>query len=475
MTLTEYATYDGVGLARLVADKEVHPGELVDAAIEAIERHDPVLNAVVHRAYDEARAVAAGELPDGPFRGVPFLVKDLGRPVRGWPSSEGSRFAGTGPATADAVIVQRYRAAGLVLLGTTTTPEFGIPGVTTSARLGATRNPWNPDHIPGGSSGGSGAAVASGMVPMAHGTDGLGSIRIPAACCGLVGLKPTRFRNPVDPSAHWQVRGQVADHVLCRTVRDCAAMLDATGFAQPGSPFPAPPKSGPYLAEVGRDPGRLRIAWSDATPSGRPVDPEVAAALRSTVDSLAALGHNVHEEPLAIDQRAFYRAVRTVNAAGFAAEMSLVVERVGREPGDGEIEQLARRAYEAGKQLTAQAAFRAFGELQELSWRIGEQLAASDVFLTPVMGTPPPRVDELDPLGDLRDFDRRSADAFPFTPPFNVTGQPSMSLPLHISGTGLPIGMMFTARHGDEATLFRIAAQLERELPWSGRTPPLFA
>jgi amidase len=475
MTLTEYATYDAVGLARLVADKEVHPAELVDAAVEVVERHDPVLDALVHRAFDEARAAAAGELPDGPFRGVPFLVKDLGRPVRGWPSSEGSRFAGTGPAAADAVIVARYRAAGLVLLGTTTTPEFGIPGVTTSARLGVTRNPWNPDHIPGGSSGGSAAAVASGMVPVAHGTDGLGSIRIPAACCGLVGLKPTRFRNPVDPSAHWQVRGLTADHVLCRTVRDCAAMLDATGSAQPGSPFPAPPKSGPYLDEVGRSPGRLRIAWSDTTPSGRPIDPEIAAALRSTVDSLTALGHDVHEEALAIDQRAFYRALRTVNAAGFAAEMSVVVERVGREPGDEEIEQLARRAYEAGRALPAAAAFRAFGELQELSWRIGEQLAAHDVFLTPVMGTPPPRVDELDPLGDLRAFDRRSADTFPFTPPFNVTGQPSMSLPLHTSADGLPIGMMITARYGDEATLFRLAAQLERELPWSGARPPLFA
>ncbi|WP_214407279.1 amidase [Pseudonocardia lacus] len=474
MSLTEYASHDGVGLARLVAEGEVHPIELVEAAIDRIERRDPVLNAVVHRAFDEARAAAAGELPDGPFRGVPFLVKDLGRPVRGWPSSEGSRFAGTGPATADCVIVERYRAAGLVLLGTTTTPEFGIPGVTTSARLGVTRNPWDPDRIPGGSSGGAAAAVASGMVPMAHGTDGLGSIRIPAACCGLVGLKPTRYRNPADPGAHWQVRGQVADHVLCRTVRDCAAMLDATGHPQPGSPFPAPPKQRPYLHELGRPPGRLRIAWSDATPSGRPVDDEVAAAVRATADALAGLGHDVHQEDLAIDQRAFYRALRTVNAAGFAAEMSLVVERVGREPGDDEIEQLARRAYEAGRALPADAAFRAFGQLQELSWRIGEQLAAVDVFLTPVMGTPAPRVDDLDPLGDLRAFDRASAAAFPFTPPFNVTGQPSMSLPLHRSADGLPIGMMVTARHGDEATLFRLAAQLERELPWSGLHPPIW-
>jgi amidase len=474
MTVTEYATYDGVGLARLVADKEVHPTELVDAAIERIERHDPALNAVVHRAFDEARRAAAGELPDGPFRGVPFLVKDLGRAVRGWPSTWGSRFAATGPADADCAIVARYREAGLVLLGATNTPEFGIPGVTTSARLGPCRNPWDTDRISGGSSGGAAAAVASGMVPMAHGTDGLGSIRIPAACCGLVGLKPTRYRNPIDPDARWQVRGLVADHVLCRTVRDCAAMLDTTGGPQAGSPYPPPPKAGPYLDEVGRPPGRLRIAWSDTTPSGRPIDPEVADALRATSDSLAALGHDVREEDLAVDQRALYRALRPVNAAGFAAELADVVERVGREPGDGEIEQLARRAYDAGRAVPAVDAFRAFGVVQELAWRIGQQFAGFDVFLTPVMGTPPPRVDELDPLGDLRAFDRRSADTFPFTPPFNVTGQPSMSLPLHRSAEGLPIGMMFTARYGDEATLFRLAAQLERELPWAALHPPLW-
>jgi len=202
------------------------------------------------------------------------------------------------------------------------------------------------------------------------------------------------------------------------------------------------------------------------------VDAEVATAVRATADLLAGLGHDVHEEDLAIDQRAFYRALRTVNAAGFAAEMALVVERVGREPADGEIEQLARRAYEAGRALPADVAFRAFGQLQELSWRIGEQLAAVDAFLTPVMGGAAPRLDDLDPLGDLRAFDRASAAAFPFTPPANVTGQPSMSLPLQRTATGLPIGMMLTARHGDEATLFRLAAQLEREHPWSAHHPP---
>jgi amidase len=475
MTVSEYASHDGVGLARLVADKQVHPRELVEAAIARIEAHDPVLNAVVYRAFDEARVAADGPLPDGPFRGVPFLVKDLDRSVRGWPSSWGSRFAATGPATADSVVVQRYRAAGLVLLGATNTPEFGIPGVTTSVALGPCRNPWNTEHISGGSSGGAAAAVASGMVPMAHGTDGLGSIRIPAACCGLVGLKPTRFRNPVDPHARWQIRGQVADHVLCRTVRDCAAMLDATGHPQLGSPFPAPPKAGPYLDELGRSPGRLRIAFSDRTPSGRPVDPEVAGAVSDTADALATLGHDVRPRDLDIDLRALYLAERTVGAAGFAAGMAEIIERVGREPGGDDIEPLAMRAWRAGRSVSAVDAFRAFGLLQELCWRIGEWFADVDVFLTPVMGTPPPRVDEMDPRdGDLRTFDRRSRDAFPFTPPFNMSGQPSMSLPLHRCADGLPIGMMFTARYADEATLFRLAAQLERELPWAAHRPTVW-
>ena len=471
----DYSRHDGVGLAGLVARGEVSPVELVDAAIAAIERHNGALNAVVFKAYEEARRTAAGALPDGPFRGVPFLIKDLGRRVAGWPCSMGSRFAGTGPAADDSVLVQRYRAAGLILLGTTNTPEFGIPGVTHSSRLGLCKNPWNLAHTPGGSSGGSAAAVASGMVPMAHASDGLGSIRIPAACCGVVGLKPTRDRNPWDPDEHGRGCGLVVDHIVCRTVRDCAAMLDATGTPQAASPYAAPAKAGPYVDELRRAPGALRIAWSTQTPTGRPIAPDVEHAIAATVDLLIGLGHDVRPRALQLDWKALYLAARTMLAANFAAEMQGIVARVGREPGDGELDPLARRSYETGKKISGADALAAMRRVRALSWQLLEQFSDIDVLVTPVLGTLPPLTADLDPVhGELRTFDRRTADSFPFTPPFNMTGQPAMSLPLVQSTSGLPIGMMFTARYGDEATLFRLAAQLESARPWADRHPPLW-
>lgn len=479
MTFAEYASHDAVALAALVANKAVSPAELVEAAIERIEAHNGTLNAVVYKAYDEARdearRTAVGALPDGPFRGVPFLIKDLARPVAGWPSTWGSRFAETPPAARDGVLVERYRRTGLLLLGATNTPEFGIPGITNSVRLGPCRNPWNPDHISGGSSGGAAAAVASGMVPVAHASDGLGSIRIPAACCGLVGMKPTRDRNPIEAGALTQIGGLVVDHIVSRTVRDSAAMLDATGVPQAGSPWAAPPKTGPYLAEVSAPPGRLRIAWSSETPHGRPIDAEVQRALERTAETLAALGHDVRAEGLGVDYLTLYRAARDVNAAAFTAELRAIIARVGREPGDDDIEPLARRTYELGKTLAASDVFAAIGRMRAVCAAILERFQHFDVLVTPVLGAPPPRVDAMLPFShDLKDFDRRTADTFPFTPPFNMTGQPAIALPLWQSSGGLPIGMMFAARYADEATLFRLAGQLERELPWRDRRPPVF-
>ncbi len=284
----DYSEYDGLGLAELVAKNEVSPAELVEAAIARVERHNGVLNAVVYQGFDDARARAKGPLPDGPFRGVPFLIKDLAMPVAGWPCTSGSRFARDIVDTEDGGLTARYRAAGVIPIGKTNTPEFGITGTTEGAHLGPCRNPWNPGHIAGGSSGGSAAAVAAGMVPLAHASDGLGSIRIPSACCGLVGLKVTRDRNPNLPDGYDYATGLVVDHVVTRTVRDSAAMLDATGYPAPGSPYASPSKSGPYLAEVGRSPGRLRIAWSAETPSGRPISDEVQGALARTAELLGA-------------------------------------------------------------------------------------------------------------------------------------------------------------------------------------------
>lgn len=473
--MQDYGEHDGLGLAALVTSGKASPLELLDAAIARIERHNGALNAVVYKAYEEARAVAAsGKLPDGPFKGVPFLLKDLGVRVKNWPRTSGSRFAAIDADSEDSILIERYRAAGLVLAGKTNTPEFGIPGVTTSAKLGPCRNPWNRDHISGGSSGGAASAVAAAIVPMAHASDGLGSIRIPAACCGLVGLKVTRDRNPNGVHDTDRVIGFSVDHVVTRTVRDSAAMLDATGAPQPASPYAYPKQERSFLEEVSASPGKLRIRWSGETPAGDPLDPDVEAALRRTAETLAALGHDVREEGLGIDYRALYRAQGIVSAANFAASMKRWVALKGREPGD-EIEPLARRLYEAGKAMSGADALWGLQELRLRTREVLRRFEDWDVYLTPTMCTPPPRVDFLDTLtDDLKEFDRRQRISFGFTPPFNMSGQPSLSLPLAWSRDDLPIGMMFTAKYGDEATLLRLAGQLEKEMPWKDRRPPIW-
>ena len=292
--MDDYSNYDGLGLAELVAKKQVTPAELVEAAIARIERHNPTLNAVVFKGYDDARRQAAGPLPDGPFTGVPFLIKDLLMPVAGWPRTSGSRFCKDVVDAEDGGLTRRYRASGVVPLGKTNAPEFGITGTTESALHGPCRNPWNPGHSTGGSSGGSAGAVAAGIVPMAHGGDGLGSIRIPAASCGLVGLKVTRDRNPNLPDGYDYAYGLVVDNVMTRTVRDSAVMRDATGFPDPASPYAAPPKTGPYADEIHRSPGRMRIGWRM-----RPgMHPDVEALLLATVELLTRLGHDVFERRL---------------------------------------------------------------------------------------------------------------------------------------------------------------------------------
>jgi amidase len=311
------------------------------------------------------------------------------------------------------------------------------------------------------------------MVPLAHASDGLGSIRIPAACCGLVGLKTTRDRNPNGVHDADRAIGFSVDHVVTRTVRDCAAMLDATGYPELASPFAWPAKARPYMEEIACAPGKLCIFWSSETPTGNPIDPEVRAALERTAETLRALGHEMREEGLGIDYRALYRAQGAVSAANFSAAIKEWVALKGREPGD-EIEGLARRLYERGATMSGQEALAGLRALRLMNRQILQRFEDFDLYLTPVMCTPPPRVDYLDTLtDDLKEFDRRQAATFGFTPPFNMTGQPSISLPLAQSSAGLPIGMMFTARYGDEASLFRLAAQLEKEMPWSGRRPSL--
>jgi amidase len=472
----EYARYDATGLAQLVRRREIAPREILEESIARIERHNPRLNAVVYKAFDEARAAADGTLPDGAFKGVPFLIKDMDVPVAGWPLANGSAFLRDHRSTDDSELVRRYRAAGLVLMGKTNVPEFGIPGTTEGRHYGVCRNPWNPDHSSGGSSGGSAAAVASGMVAMAHGSDGLGSIRIPAAQCGLVGLKPTQYRNPGGPDDRSRANGLVVDHVLTRSVRDCAGVLDWTGYPEDDAPYAPVPKARPYTDEIATPPGKLKIAVTGATTHGGFLHKDVQAVLDSTAALLHELGHLVMEKTtLGIDWRALYRAQAAVSGAMFAANIDSWAERIGHAPHEDELEPLAWATYRAGKERTAAEVGEGLRTLRLLTREILALWREFDVLLTPVTITPAPPIGHLDPVNvEPREFNHRQGRVFNFTPPYNVTGQPSLSLPLGMSADGLPIGMMFTARYADEATLFRLAAQLEDARPWRDRHPPIW-
>ncbi len=472
MAFAEYAEFDGMGLAELVRKGDVTAAEITEAAIERIERLNPAINAVVHKAYDEARATAASALPDGPLRGAPFLVKDLLLTVAGWPRTSGSRWCVGMVDTEDSGLMKRYRSSGAVTLGKTNLSEFGIAGTTENQLFGPCHNPWNLGHMVGGSSGGSAAAVAAGMVPMAHGGDGRGSIRIPASCCGLVGLKPTRDRNIDLPDGYDFAQGYVVEHVMTRTVRDCAAMLDVTGVPEPGSPYAAPAKDRPYLEEIERSPGRLKIAWSSQTANGRLINAEVQAALEATAELLKGLGHEVVPRDLPVDQRALWASQNSFSGANYAAGMKRLLDRIGRQPEPDELEGLTWASWKGGQRTTGEATMWDAQELRMLARQAMQLYEEFDVFLTPTLAAPPPKLGYLSPvLNAPRDIGRRNGEFFPFCGPANMTGQPSISLPLAMSADGLPMGMMFTARYADEATLFRLAAQLEKEAPWKDRRP----
>ena len=475
MGFSEYAEHDGLGLAALIRRREVSPAEVLEAAIENVERHNPRLNAVVYKAYDEARRTLAGPLPEGTLRGVPFLLKDLNLNVAGMPRTDGSvALRGRVPAE-DAELVKRQRAAGLVIFGKTNTPEFGITGTTEGRLFGACRNPWNPDHIAGGSSGGAASAVASGMLPLAHASDGMGSIRIPASCCGLFGLKTSRDRNPWWPEDVMRALPLSVHHCVSRSVRDSAALLDATGFAETRAPWAPPPKHGSYLDEVSARPTRLRVAFTTARPDGRPLHPEVKAAVEDSARLLESLGHTLEERALPINQLLLYLALAPVASANMAASVAEVAESLGRELREEELEPLTWSIVKNGRNVSGVQALRGMRWLQRLVREVAAFFEEVDVYLTPVTATPPPRIGHIDPLNpDPAELNQRQAESFPYTAPFNMTGQPAMSVPLAWTSGGLPLGMQFAARYGDEATLFRLAAQLEEARPWRQRRPPIW-
>jgi amidase len=448
----------------------------VSAAIERIARLNPVLNAVVTPAYEQALAAASGELPEGPFTGVPFLLKDLIAEAAGIRFCEGSRFLEHNVSTVDSELVVRLRKAGLVILGKTNTCEFGMSPTVENALFGTTHNPWHLDHTTGGSSGGSAAAVASGMVPMAHANDLGGSIRIPASCCGLFGLKPSRARNPLGPLYGDAIGGFAVEHAVTRSVRDSAALLDATSGPAPGDPYPAPPVNGPFVDEVGRPPGRLRIAFSTTPAEGRPLHPECRTAVEKVAALCSELGHEVFERDMVELTAEAGEAISKVYGAGIAWIVRYWARHLGREPRRGDLEPFTRALHEHGLRVSGADYMLALTDLQAFSRRVAAAFETFDVWLWPTLAKPPP------PLGAMVGTEEHpwagnyvAGDfvGFPLITA-NITGHPAMSVPLHWSVEGLPIGVHFLGGYGDEATLFRLAAQLEQACPWADRHPPVW-
>jgi amidase len=471
------AWLDATTQAELVRTKEVSPAELVDGTIARIEKLNPQLNAVIHELFERARAEAAGDLPEGPFRGVPFLLKDLAAELAGTPFNEGLDFSGDYVSTVTQALTERYIQAGFVICGKTNTPELGILPTTEPRRFGASRNPWHTGHSTGGSSGGSAAAVASGMVPAAHASDGGGSIRIPASCCGLVGLKPTRGRNSLAPNYGDVIGGLVCEHVVTRSVRDSAAILDATAGPVPGDPYWAPPRRGPSFAVAAtQPPPSLRVAVLTASPVGTDVHADCIEAVRVAAALCESLGHRVEDAALTLDGNAFVGHFVNAWAVGNAWAIGDWEARLGREVTEAEVEPLSWALIGVGRSLNGAQYLAAVQALQKITRQIAASFERIDVLLTPTLGEPPAPLGTFDsPAGEPLTGLFRAAAYVPFTPPFNVTGQPAISLPLYWNEAGLPIGVQFVGRFGDEETLLSLAGQIEQAAPWADRRPPVSA
>ena len=477
-THAEIARLDATAQAELVRTREVTPVELVDAAIERIQKVNPELNAVVTPLYDQARETARTGLAQGPFAGVPYLMKDIGAFLAGAPMSLGTALLKDYVPDHDSELTLRLKKAGLIMLGKTSTPEFGLLPTTEPRIFGPTRNPWNPGKTTGGSSGGSAAAVASGMVPMAHANDGGGSIRIPASCCGVFGLKPTRARNPMGPDFGDVISGLVCEHAVTRSVRDSAALLDATAGPDVGDPYWAPPQKRPFAEEVTRDPGTLKIAFSTESMMGGTVHRACIDAVRKTAALLNDLGHEVVEAGPALSRPA-EDYVEWFNVLWFSS-CTATIDTIGAiggfAPEAAYYEPLTWALYEKGRQYSAAQYLTALESLQRASRELCRFFEGYDVLLTPVLAQPPVDLGTFEAPQDnpMAAWDRVVAFA-PFTALFNATGQPAMSVPLYWSPEGLPVGSHFVGRFGDEATLFRLAAQLEAAHPWAERRPAISA
>ena len=473
----EYRTFDALGLAQAMQRGELHPREVLDAALDRLQAVNGPVNAVTHlneRAVEAARAAAAQGVVPGPLGGVPYFIKDLHAPVQGMPLTHGSQLFAGNVMDFDSETVARLRRAGLHILGRTASPEFGMSASTEPALTGPTRNPWNLERTAGGSSGGAAAAVAAGILPATHATDSGGSIRIPAACNGLVGLKPTRGLLPTGPHRGEANHGLSHEHAVTRSVRDCAVLLDATVGPDAGAPYftAAPARS--YLELSALPPRRLRVAFTTRSFRGAEVHPECRAAVENTARLLADLGHQVEEGAPDFDSGALGAATGLLLLTGLAALVQAREAALGRPAREDELEPLTWAAIRLGQATPGVAYAAQFGRINHEVRRIARYFETVDVLLTPTIAQPPGALGTLSTQTHTLDSFSEAMAAFcPFTGAFNATGQPAISLPLHWTADGLPVGVQAVARFGDDATLLQLATQLEQASPWFHRTAPL--
>jgi amidase/6-aminohexanoate-cyclic-dimer hydrolase len=472
--MNDYENYDAMGLTELVRTGETTPLELLETAVARIEAVNPAVNAVVTRMYDHARGQIEAGLPDGPFKGVPFLLKDVGLFYPGVPTTFGSRFFADFTSDRESTLSIRYRKAGLLFLGKTNVPEFAITVTTEPQLFGPCRNPWNLERTSGGSSGGAAVAVATGMVPAAHGSDGGGSIRIPASCCGLFGLKPTRGRIPAGPHMGEGWNGMSTNHAITRSVRDSALLLDISAGPSPGDPYWAPPRKGPFLEEVGKEPGKLKIAFTSVPPNNAPVDEQCIAAVHDAAGLCEDLGHHVSEAAPGINSDHLQFASGTIINANLRAMLEIRGHMLGREVQETDVEPITWAAGEAGSMTPSTDLVRAIDLIHQLGRELAGFFEDYDILLSPVLLKPPVPLGYLDTtLKDTKEYMERLYSFFGFTGLFNATGQPAMSVPLYWTPDNLPVGLQFAGRFGEEALLFRLAAQLEKARPWKDRRPEI--
>lgn len=495
MTFHEYRQYDATGLAGLIRQKEVTPAELLEIAIDRADSVNPKINAIIYKMYDEARASAVGKREDAPFAGVPFVLKDLAVHVKGVPLRSGCKGYETFVSPDDSEIVRRFRKAGLVFMGKTNTPEFGLTPYTEPELFGPSHNPWDLTRTTGGSSGGSAAAVSAGIVPLATASDGGGSIRIPASCCGLFGLKVSRGRTPLGEYYGEMWAGAVVEHCVSRSVRDSAALLDAICGETSGAPYIIKEPVRPYLQEITLPPGKLHIAFSTQHPFGHPIDQDCLLAVQHTARLLESLGHTVTEVPLPYPKEMLTKAFFMIVAGETAAEVKTLGEYLGRKPRMSDVELNTWGLTLLGRAFSASEFAYQKRKWNELSRQMGQFHHTYDLLLTPTLATAPFKIGEIanTPAEDLQvrllsslglapwlkdsgiinQLAEKIFSKIPFTPIANMTGQPSMSVPLYWSPERLPIGVMFTARYGAEDTLLRLAAQLEQAQPWMQIVPEI--